>query len=767
MKWRLLLYSLCAAALVFGCVFFPVAAQSQTAESPLSDAVASPTQVTEAPAAHSAPAAKPTFLHDVAPLFETHCVSCHSGAKPSADLVLKFKDADEVKQKASSDNEFWSRVVEMLSSKEMPPEDAPTKLSEAERGRLLKWVYDEVLAIDCSAGPNPGPFKLRRLNNREYANTIRDLLYLPADWNASVDFPADERGVGFDNNGDTLTISPVLIEHYIAAAKKSVDFAMNKYGQGSRESQRKINAPRAEYREDFADWQAEARVVVELFAGRAYRRPVTKEEIDELMRFAAISFAHDGESIDAASSLAMRAALMSPEFLFRMERDPKADGTGQPYQINEFELANRLSYFLWASMPDDKLFATAKAGKLRENLEDEVKRMLLDPKAISLTKDFAGQWLEIRGLHETTNCPPELLAAMKGETEHFFNYIIRENRSIMEFLNADYTFVNERLAKHYGIPEIEGDEFRQVKVNPDERGGIFTQASFLTLTGKPLGESRRTSPVNRGKWILENVFNTTIPPPPPDVPSLAIDNGIELKGTVRQIFEQHRADPKCASCHARMDPFGFALENYDGYGAWRKQDNNVDVDASGEVDDQKFTTPKEFRAILFARQDQFRRAFVEKLLQYALGRGIEDFDKCAIDEISAAVEADGDCFSGVILNLVKSVPFQYARGSEITREQLLVAEEAEAKVRAEAEARAETAARVAAEAKAAAAIGSRERQARVEALLKSFEEQDKAAERQAATEKQAAAEKESAATPMGSDSPTTADGQSPTDADKQ
>jgi len=288
--------------------------------------------------------------------------------------------------------------------------------------------------------------------------------------------------------------------------------------------------------------------------------------------------------------------------------------------------------------------------------------MLKDPKAISLTRDFMGQWLETRGLHEATNADPALLASMQGETEHFFDYIVRNNRSIMDFLDADYTFVDERLAKLYGIPGITGEQFQKVQVDKTRRGGIFTQASFLTLTSKPLGNTRRTSPVVRGKWILENIFNQTIPPPPPNVPSLNIDPNKELKGTVRQIFEQHRADPTCAGCHARMDPYGFALENYDGFGAWRDQDNHVNVDASGEINGKTFTTPVEFRAILAERKDDFRNAFVRKMLGYALGRGIQGYDKPALTAISAAVQADGDSLLNVVVNIVKSYPFQHARG---------------------------------------------------------------------------------------------------------
>ena len=520
--------------------------------------------------------------------------------------------------------------------------------------------------------PNPGPYCVRRLNNREYANTIRDLLYLSADWNAAADFPADERGDGFDTNSDTLTLSPVLVEHYLDAAEKSVGYAFNLNAKDIRRdntlaSRSKLNAPSAKFKEDFADRQAKVRLNIEVFAPRAYRRPVSKEEIDGLMHFAALSFTHDGESFDKATGLAIRAALMSPEFLFRLERNPDPNGAGKVFEITEFQLAARLSYFLWSSMPDDELFECAKAAKLRENLPAQVARMLKDPKANSLTKDFLGQWLEIRSLGQTPNCPPELLAAMLGETEHFFNYIIQEDRSIIDFLDADYTFVNEKLAEHYGIPDVTGDEFQRVEIDPELRGGIFTQASFLTLTSKPLGTSRRTSPVNRGKWILENIFNQKLPPPPPNVPSLAIDDGHELTGTVRQVFEQHRADPKCAECHARMDPYGFALENYDGFGAWRNQDNHIEVDASGEINGQPFKTPREFRTILASRREEFRRAFVQKLLSYSLGRGIQSYDRPAIDSICAAVAGDENRFSSVILNIVKSYPFQHARASSVVK----------------------------------------------------------------------------------------------------
>jgi hypothetical protein len=630
------------------------------------------------------------FDRHISPLLTTYCVSCQSGLDAPAGIALNFTDEEAARHVATTEDDFWSRVATNVAMGQMPPAYAPRKPTDAERALLLDWINNNVLT--ANGMPDPGPFIVRRLNNREFANTVRDLLYLPPDYDVASDFPADERGDGFDNNAATLTISPLLIENYLAAAERATEAALALsepdleivgdpnavIGQPTRRAEGQplsvrdtltsrlmLNAPSEGVLSDYANRLEVVRVNMETFAPRAFRRPVTSEEIDGLMEFAALEFAHSGfqRSKDPGLALAIRGTLLSPEFLFRLERDPDPDGTGKVFELTEYQLASRLSYFLWSTMPDDELFIAAREGTLRANLDVHVRRMLQDPKAIALTTDFLGQWLEIRGLEEVPNVPAPLLAAMKGETEHFFDYLVRQDRSIMEFLDADFTFVNESLARLYGIPGVTGDEFRRVEVDRSRRGGIFTQASFLTLTSKPLGESLRTSPVVRGKWILENIFNQTIPPPPPNVPELEIDQNRELKGTVRQIFEQHREDPTCAGCHARMDPYGFALENYDGLGAWREQDNGVDVDASGEINGRTFTTPLEFRAILAERQDDFRIALVRKMLSYVLGRGVQGSDRGTVAEIAAAVQADRDRFSSLILHIAQSYPFQHSRGT--------------------------------------------------------------------------------------------------------
>ncbi len=609
------------------------------------------------------------FASEIAPVFNKYCTACHAGAQPKGDILLRFSDEADARSRAVTSDDFWDRVAHEIETGVMPPATAKNRPSPAEKQLLVNWIKNDVL---MGGKPDPGPLVVKRLNNREYANTIRDVLYLPAEYDASADFPADERGDGFDNNSSTLVVSPTLIERYLGAAEKAVGVAMvpgvDKAIEGNANllGPNKINDPGRTRPEDFANRQQTIRLNMEVFLPRAWRRPVTKEEIDAVMKFAALGFAHDGESRPKAQSLAMRAALLSPNFIFRLEQDPSPDGTGKVYALTEHQLAARLSYFLWATMPDEALTKVADEGKLRTGLDAEVTRMLGNPRAISLTRDFLGQWLEIRGLEHTPNVDKALLASMRTETEKFFEYIVSNDRPITDLLDADYSFVDERLAKLYGIKGVTGDAFRKVQLDPLQRGGFITQASFLTLTSKPLGDGMRTSPVMRGKFILENLFNQKIPPPPPDVPTLALDTNKQLTGSVRQIFEQHSEHPTCAGCHVRMDPYGFALENYAGNGAWRELDNGTKVDASGELNGKKFATPVEFRKILQDRRADFRRAVVRKVFSYAMGRGIMGIDRPAIDQMVAQVEKDGDKFSSVILAVVRSYPFQNARGAVTT-----------------------------------------------------------------------------------------------------
>lgn len=406
------------------------------------------------------------------------------------------------------------------------------------------------------------------------------------------------------------------------------------------------------------DKPTRARQILDRFAARAYRRPVKPQELERLLQFVTMA-EKDGDTFERGIQLACQAVLVSPHFLFRVELDNKAK-KGEPKPINDYELANRLSYFLWSSMPDSQLFDIAKEGRLRENLEAQVKRMLKDPRARALVDNFGGQWLQFRNLKgmqpDTERYPAysdALRAAMEEETARFFHAIIQEDRSVLDFLDADFTFLNERLAKHYGIEGVKGEQFRKVHLRDRNRGGILTQASVLTVTSNPT----RTSPVKRGKWILENVLGTPPPPPPPDAGELKED--AELKGSLRERMEQHRAKASCAVCHQRMDPLGFGLENFDGIGRWREKDGPFAIDASGTLPGGKsFQGPAELKATLKTKSDLFTRCLAEKMLTYALGRGLEWYDKPAVDKIATDLAKDDYRFSTLVVGIVKSDPFQ-------------------------------------------------------------------------------------------------------------
>jgi mono/diheme cytochrome c family protein len=738
---------------------------------------------------------EPTFAKDVQPLLAKYCYGCHGGAKPKVGLaldthkdesfVLKYKDT-------------WDQIVQNLRGGIMPPEGKP-KPSKEEVELLTTWIEKKLASIDCRQARNPGRVTIRRLNRAEYNNTIRDLVgvqFQPAD-----DFPADDVGYGFDNIGDVLSLPPIMLEKYLAAADKimaaaftpsreraglqhfegrtlectfkdadrngvklvkgegevyaTANFAKpgeyvlraRAYGEQAGDEVVKmalryegkdvqvVEVPNVEgrprtfetrfkaeagkrriaaaftndyYNPDEADPKKRdrnlvvlfleiegpvdqpnlalseagrrimiampgegltrreaARKIIGEFARKAYRRPVKPDEIDRLVQFVEMA-EKNGEPFEKGIQLALTAVLVSPHFLFKVELDRPGTRPDGSYQISDFELATRLSYFLWSSMPDEELFELAEKGTLRRDLEGQIKRMLRNDKSYALVENFAGQWLQLRSV-KTIQPDPELFpsfdealrTAMIKETELFFHEIVKEDRSILEFLDADYTFVNERLARHYGLRGVRGNQFRKMMLTGEERGGLLTQASILAVTSNPT----RTSPVKRGKWILENILNTPPPPPPPDAGELSEDKEVVLKGTLRQRMEQHRANPNCATCHQRMDPIGFGFENYDAIGAWRTKDGNFDIDPSGVLPSgEKFQGPKELKKVLLKRDELFRKCLTDRLLTFGLGRGLEPYDKCAVDDISAAVAKDGNRFHRLVLEIARSEPFQWRRG---------------------------------------------------------------------------------------------------------
>jgi hypothetical protein len=416
-----------------------------------------------------------------------------------------------------------------------------------------------------------------------------------------------------------------------------------------------------------ADEQACAEKIISSLAHRAYRRPIAADDLPQLL--ALFRQGAEGGGFEAGLRLALLKILVSPEFIFRMEFDPLDAPAGSVHRISDVELASRLSFFLWSSIPDEELLAVAERGELGNPsvLEHQVRRMLADPRSHALVKNFAGQWLFLRNIERIQpdpaafpNFDENLRQALEQETELLVESTLREDRSVGDLLNTDYTFLNQRLAEHYGIEGVYGSEFRRVAVSDPNRRGLLGQASILTVTSYP----NRTAPTIRGKWVLEQLLGTPPPPPPPNVPSL--NEGASAKAmTMRQRMEQHRANPACAACHGIMDPVGFALENFDGLGRWRDSAGRGTgpIDSSGVLPDgTKFEGPAGLRDVLLSKRHLFVETFTERLLTYALGRGVEEYDRPVIRKIVREAAANDQRWSSVILGIIKSAPFQMRGG---------------------------------------------------------------------------------------------------------
>jgi len=736
-----------------------------------------------------------TFQQAVSPVLENTCALCHNHEMASGGFdASAFLDPGTLTAK----REGWERILQKLRDGEMPPKGVPRP--QAQIDSLLKYVQGEFAKVDRNTKLDPGRVTAHRLNRNEYANTIRDLLGV--EYRAQKDFPTDDSGEGFDNISDILTISPVLMEKYLAAAERiasravaadplpkpfSVEYAskdkrIRRVDPSSVEASHRVDfdgeytvrfalpgerpadakpvmlglwmdgkligsrmvetkpsglvffdpyseeemrlllpegdhlfragflnddyvkdlAPRDRYdrkRNKFIDGivfvgpfqpkaapASRARIlicdpnsgpacvdkIVGALARRAYRRPVSQAEVASLERFVRLAKAH-GQSADQGIQLALQAILVSPDFLFRIEHDPNPTDPTAVHRISDIELASRLSYFLWSSMPDDELLDLAEAGKLHVPgaLDAQVKRMLADPRASALADNFAAQWLETRNLDVVKPDPqkfpewsPELRDAMRTETSLFFDYVLRENRPMADFLDSRYAFLNERLAHHYGIEGVKGPEFRKVDLTTGERGGVLGQAGVLTVSSY----ATRTSVVIRGKYILQEILGTPPAPPPPDVPPLD-EAAVGTSLSLRQQMEKHRSNAVCASCHSKMDPLGFGLENYDAVGKWRTLDGKFPVDSSGTLPNGKtFSTPEEMRVALVSLLPQFAHSLVEKLMIYALGRGIAPYDRPVIDQITGRLAEERYPFQTAIYEIVHSAPFQMRRG-ELTRAQ--------------------------------------------------------------------------------------------------
>lgn len=748
----------------------------------------------------SVSAAAPDFKGTAVSFMKKHCYECHGEKTKKADLDLsRFKDEASLLK----EHKLWKGVLHQVNAGEMPPKKKPQP-TPSELTAFNSAIENSFALAERNAKPDPGRVTLRRLNRTEYNNTVRDLVNV--DFNPAEDFPADDIGHGFDNIGDVLSLSPVHLERYLAAAegiaaraivldppkpptRTTSSIFLQPGGYGSENSTRPVtrgtlltqqrltmageyifrvragvtNTPDGEpikmallvndeERKTFtvtasnkkweslevtltlpvgehnfsikylnpitsgdtnrmlfvqqfqvlgpADTRPEfqqrlaARLVntpddrklrefTQSFLTRAFRRPPTPAELDRYLTVAQDAATQAKGRWEAGVQQLLKVVLCSLKFLFRVELDslPRYPNA---HPIDEYQLAARLSYFLWSTMPDDELLALAAKNQLTPALENQVRRMLKDPKAEALTKNFALQWLQLERLK--TFAPDNKLfpgfderlrRAMLRETELFFGEVVREDRSVLDLIDADYTYVNETLSRHYGLNSGgsqagkgrgfggRGDStFNRVTLTGKERGGLLTHASILTVTSNPT----RTSPVKRGKWVLEQILGTPPPPPPPNVPELETQK--QLTGTLRQRMEQHRENPSCAGCHKQMDALGFAFENFDAIGRFRAKTDEGPIDPSGTLPDGKsFQGPAELKAILKGKQELVVRNLAEKLLTYGVGRGLEFYDNRALNQICAQTAKADHKFSALIIAIVKSDPFRLRRGTELVKQQ--------------------------------------------------------------------------------------------------
>lgn len=728
-------------------------------------------------AAHAAPATEQEFAESIRPVLERNCTACHNpaNAKNKVDFLAARTAADIESRRGQ-----WRSVAAQLRNRTMPP--VATALTEEERLRVAAWVETRLRETACSSGDYAGAVPPRRLNRREYRNTIRDLLGV--DLEVADIFPADESGgAGFDTNGETLYIPPMLLERYMEAARKALDRAiatplLNKvfgsaemepaapspkpgrplaprqevsaeipiYLEGQYNLRVSVERPREipfemevkvdgvsmgtmaygvdrnggptarartaqlergvhrvtvvtgaepvtfysltveqrpptdtpdkrtlHYRlfgmepgEAPVDARESARELLTRFLPRAYRRPVEPAEVE---RFLALydRAAERGDPYEERVKLALKAVLVSPRFLFRIE-DRTNDAGVRP--LGQYDMASRLSYFLWSTMPDDELLSLAAQGRLQDPqvLSRQLDRMLDDPRSRAFAGAFIGQWLGTQDVggravplltelqHYYT---PDVAADLRQEPVLLFHHIVSRNRSLLDLLTANYAFLTPRLDRFYQVegkvPPASGDGFRRVEWPDDRRAGVLGMASVLAMTS----HYRQSSPVLRGAWVLDTLLGTPVPAPPPDVPPLEKAAKSEKGLSMRQILARHRADPSCSTCHNLMDPIGFGLENFDWMGRWRDEE----VDASGTLPSgESFRGPVELRAVLLARKDDFLRHVAGKLLGFAVGRPLQDGDSCTVQRLADTLAKDGYRARTLLREIVLSVPFRNTQG---------------------------------------------------------------------------------------------------------
>ncbi len=603
------------------------------------------------------PAAESGFpFNQVQGVLNNHCLVCHQGESAQAGFDLtRYPTAASIRESPTK----WLSVLARVRDHEMPPPGVPAPSPE-DRDGLVNWVNSTLLDAACSDGLTPGPATIRRLNRSEYSATVRDLLNIH--FNAAHELPADGAGgEGFDNAAETLFLSPMHAEKYLEAAKEALSY-------GASDPRARKSFLIAEPGDGVTPEQA-ARRILEDFLPRAFRRPVREGEVDrylDLFHKAAKS----AQSFDEQILFALQGVLISPHFLFLIE---ELNPSPEPQPLNDYELASRLSYFLWGTMPDEDLFCLAETGLLKDpmTLRGQVRRMLRDRKAFEFAERFVEQWLGTRELGRDIQPDAELFpeyydaevqSAIRYEPILFFQNILAENQSLLTLIDSDYTILNEKLERHYGMNLGKLGQLPKPTCLPagSDRGGLLSMAAVLAVSSYP----QRTSPVLRGKWVLENLLGTPPPPPPPNVPELEDVHEGEAPKTLRERLTMHRANPVCASCHSRIDPIGFGLENYDVLGRWRSEDAGKPIDSRGQLPDgTMFEGPRELKSVLFKRKGVFLRNLISKMLGYALGRGLTMEDRCTVESVASKVEANGYSAHTMVIEIVNSVPFRYQPGT--------------------------------------------------------------------------------------------------------
>ncbi len=597
---------------------------------------------------------KKSFREKVAPFITNYCKECHGDKKRKGSVTFSLA----LKNPSSTTAvKTWKQALANVRTHDMPPEDADKQPTDEERQMFMDWVAK----LKYLSPKDPGPFVIRRLTKVEYGNTLHDLLGVdPA---IAHDLPDEVFGEGYLN-----TLSPLQSEQYLGIANEVLDQVLAPKGQPPTEMEKRLfgepPAPKA-------DARAAAKNVARSLARKAYRRPPSEAELEVLLKVFDLA-KQNKLAYPAALRLMVKAILVSPQFLFITPASEAAPGQSI-VPLDDYQLASRLSYLLWSTMPDEELSALAESGKLHEPaiLKAQVKRLLLDQRSRALFDGFGAQWLGLENLEtktfDTVKFPlmtTEMRSAMYDEARLFFESIVRENRSVVSFVDSDYTFLNGTLAALYGLEKtVTGPEMRKVKLTNANRGGILGMPGVLATTSFP----NRTSAVKRGVWVLEQVLGEHVPPAPPNVPTLEKQDKSQIANmTLRQRTELHRTNAVCANCHKILDPIGFGLENFDAIGRWRDQDDTGGkIDAAGELPGGKhFTTPKELKTIIAGRTTELTRNLTEKLLAYALCRQLEGSDEIVVDKLMETIAKDGNHMQTLITEIVTSYPFMNRRVQE-------------------------------------------------------------------------------------------------------